>query len=80
MNNNLSKKSNNNSSANSNNFMLGIANKEEPEKEDFLTRDVELINFKAIKRVCHTCCEPEDCLEAMFESKTIKLPYCPRRI
>lgn len=54
--------------------------KEEPEKEDFLTRDVELINFKAIKRVCHTCCEPEDCLEAMFESKTIKLPYCPRRI
>lgn len=52
----------------------------EPVKQDFLAIDVELLNFKAIKRVCHTCCEPEDCLEAIYESGTIKLPYCPRRV
>ena len=54
--------------------------KEETVKEDFLTRDVELVNFRAIKRVCHTCCEPEDCLEALFDNKIVKLPYCPRRV
>ena len=53
--------------------------KEEPVKEDFLSQDIELVNFKAIKRVCHTCCEPEDCQEALFENITVKLPYCPRR-
>lgn len=54
--------------------------KEEPVKEGFLAQDVELINFKAIKRVCHTCCEPADCVEALYESESIRLPYCPRRV
>jgi cysteine synthase len=53
--------------------------KTEPIKEDFITRDVELVNFRAIKRVCHTCCDPSDCVEALFESDIIKLPFCPRR-
>ena len=38
--------------------------KEEPVKDDFLSVDVELLNFSAIKRVCHICCEPENCLES----------------
>lgn len=53
--------------------------REEPVKEDFLTQNVELVNFKAFKRVCQTCCEPEDCVEALYEGETIRLPYCPRR-
>jgi cysteine synthase A len=53
--------------------------KEEPVKEEFLSPDVELLNFRAFKRVCHTCCEPSDCVEALFDDKFIKLPYCPRR-
>jgi cysteine synthase A len=54
--------------------------KEEPVKEDFLTRDVELLYFKAIKRVCHTCCVPSECEEALFDIDAVKLPYCPRRL
>jgi cysteine synthase len=53
--------------------------KEETVKEDFLSRDVELVNFRAFKRVCQTCCEPADCVEALFDNDSIKLPYCPRR-
>lgn len=53
--------------------------KEEPLKDDFLSRNVELVNFRAIKRVCQTCCEPGDCLEGLFDRGIVKLPYCPRR-
>lgn len=53
--------------------------KEETAKEGFLSRDVELVNFRAFKRVCQTCCEPADCVEALFDKDSIKLPYCPRR-
>lgn len=35
--------------------------KKEPVKNDFLTPDVELESFKAFKRVCHTCCDFEEC-------------------
>ena len=54
--------------------------RKEPVKMDFLSRDIELLNFRAFKRVCHTCCEPVDCAEASFESDIVKLPHCPRRI
>lgn len=53
--------------------------REEPVKEDFLSTDVELLSFGAHKRVCHTCCEPETCVEAKFQDETIELPHCPRR-
>lgn len=53
--------------------------KEEPVKEGFLAKDVELVNFKAIKRVCHTCCEPANCEEALYEDTSVRLPFCPRR-
>jgi len=55
--------------------------KKEPVKEDFLAPHVELSHFKAYKRVCHTCCDPSDCAEALFEDPSMKfaLPHCPRR-
>lgn len=53
--------------------------REEPVKEDFLSRDIELLHFRALKRVCHTCCEPADCVENLFADGIVKLPHCPRR-
>lgn len=55
--------------------------KEETVKDDFLSKDVDLKSFKAFKRVCHTCCEPDDCQEALFDDSEYKLslPSCPRR-
>jgi len=55
--------------------------KKEPIKKDFLSPDVELIEYCAFKRVCYTCCDPEECMEAVgrrFDEK-MKLPHCPRR-
>jgi cysteine synthase A len=33
----------------------------EPVRDGYLTPEVELKNFKAFKRVCHTCCDFEEC-------------------
>lgn len=54
----------------------------EPVKDDFLSTNVELIEFRAFKRVCFTCCDPGDCVEATYQDKELesfKLPNCPRR-
>jgi cysteine synthase A len=53
--------------------------REEPVREDFLSPGVELLRFRAFKRVCQTCCDPSDCVEALYDSTFVKLPYCPRR-
>ena len=53
--------------------------RDEPVNDDFLSTDVELIRFNAFKRVCHTCCEPENCLEHLHIEDGIKLPRCIRR-
>jgi cysteine synthase A len=37
--------------------------REEPLKSDYLTPDIELVGFSAIKRVCHTCCDFRNCTE-----------------
>ncbi len=54
---------------------------EEPVKDGFYSPDVNLDYFRAFKRVCQTCCDPTDCVEASYKGKDIefKLPYCPRR-
>lgn len=36
--------------------------RDEPVREGFLSPEVELLEFGAFKRVCRTCCEPEDCV------------------
>jgi len=47
----------------------------------FLSSDVRLVRYRAFKRVCHTCCDPADCVEAeaqdLFADEP--LPPCPRR-
>ncbi len=52
-------------------------------KDDFLSADVELIDFRSFKRVCFTCCDPGDCVEHAYISEDIEdeftLPHCPRR-
>lgn len=55
--------------------------RDEARKEDFMAPDVNLEYFRAFKRVCHTCCDPSDCVEAKYKDplNDIKLPYCPRR-
>ena len=54
--------------------------REEPVKNDFIAPDIELISVKAFKRVCHTCCDPSECVEATFKEKVKEeLPHCPRR-
>lgn len=54
---------------------------EEPVKDGFLSTDVDLVSFRAFKRVCHTCCDPSDCVEAHYHGDDIEfmLPYCARR-
>lgn len=53
----------------------------EPEQEAFLAPEVELLGFRAVKRVCQTCCEPESCGERQLAGCLIdgqKYPACPR--
>jgi cysteine synthase A len=55
--------------------------KEEPVKDLHLSKDVELVNFRSFKRVCHTCCDPENCVEKNFVGDPgVRLPHCARRI
>lgn len=55
--------------------------REEPVQDGFLSSHVELLSFRALKRVCYTCCDPAECAAA--DGKRInpdqKLPHCPRR-
>ena len=54
--------------------------KEEVPNDDHLSRDVELISYRSFKRVCHTCCDPENCVEKDFIGDPgIRLPHCARR-
>lgn len=54
---------------------------EEPVKEGFLSPDIELMSFQSYKRVCVTCCDPEDCIECgtLEYTEEADLPPCPRR-
>jgi cysteine synthase A len=53
----------------------------EPVGDNFISPDVELLGYKAFKRVCHTCCDPKECMESFspIYHEKITLPRCPRR-
>jgi cysteine synthase A len=53
----------------------------EPMKDGFLSPDVQLEEVRAIKRVCYTCCDPDECLHvsAVDIMEEMTLPHCPRR-
>ena len=55
--------------------------KQEQLKEHFYSKDIELISFHAIKRVCITCCDSLDCTGGHDHStlEMEKLPKCIRR-
>jgi cysteine synthase A len=56
--------------------------RDEPVKDGFLTPDVHLVGFRGLKRVCHTCCDPAECvadLPADVIGAEQTLPACPRR-
>jgi cysteine synthase A len=56
---------------------------DEPIKPGFLAPHVELEGFRGFKRVCHTCCDPVECLESLprdFVAAEDALPTCPRRV
>ncbi len=56
--------------------------KKEPVKAGFLAPEVEFLGVRSFKRVCHTCCNPDDCVEAatadLIEAEP--MPHCPRRL
>ncbi|HQL48704.1 MAG TPA: cysteine synthase family protein [Holophaga sp.] len=52
--------------------------REEPVKAGFLSPEVELLDYRAYKRVCQTCCEPDTCAE-LLSGAALPMPACPRR-
>jgi cysteine synthase A len=55
--------------------------RDEPVKDGFLSPAVRLLGFDAYKRVCQTCCEPEDCIRPRPVDKSgVHTPeLCPMR-
>jgi len=55
--------------------------RDEPAKEEHLNAEIKLLGFRVFKRVCHTCCDPAECLETEPRSAQLQeaLPPCPRR-
>lgn len=53
----------------------------EPVKEGFYSSDIELISFRSFKRVCITCCNPDECVETYSPGDIAinELPKCVRR-
>ena len=45
--------------------------KEEPPKPDYLSTNIELLDYSAFKRVCHTCCDFENCTERLANIESI---------
>jgi len=55
---------------------------DEPQRDTHWSPEVRLRGFRAFKRVCHTCCDPQECLEGLpldFIEGESALPHCPRR-
>jgi cysteine synthase A len=51
--------------------------REEPARPGHLSPDVVLHGFTAFKRVCLTCCDPDDCVMADPEKAALDVPPCP---
>jgi cysteine synthase A len=52
--------------------------KTEPVKSDFISKDIKLKSFRALRRSCVMCCNPAEC-EAVYNSDFIneaELPVC----
>lgn len=51
-------------------------------KDNHLAPHIKLTGIRAIKQACHTCCEPQECREAVFREvcKDGSVPPCPIKI
>lgn len=47
----------------------------EPVKEGYLSSDVEMKTFTAMKRVCNTCCDLYNCDQKILNTENVKLNY-----
>jgi len=57
--------------------------REEPTRPGHVSPEIELMGFRGFKRVCHTCCDPLECLQSMpsdLVAAEQALPPCPRRM
>ena len=57
--------------------------RDEPVGDDFITPQVELLGYQAVKRVCHTCCVPEECgqlLDTKLPRHAPDGPLCPKEM
>jgi cysteine synthase A len=56
--------------------------RKEPVKNGFMAPHIKLLGVRAFKRVCYTCCNPQECMEAasIDIAEEGSLPSCPRRI
>ena len=55
----------------------------EPVRTEYLAPGVELIGFRAFKRTCETCCDPEECADGVALSAVPPgepIPNCPMRV
>ncbi len=54
----------------------------EPVRDGFSAPAVELLEFRAFKRVCTTCCQPAECVQVVSPAFTVEcaLPECPLRV
>ena len=55
--------------------------RQEPVKNGFYSPDIELLSFRSFKRVCITCCNPDECIETYSPGDIAinELPKCVRR-
>ena len=55
--------------------------RQERVKDGFLAPDIKLLRVHAFKRVCQTCCNPEECAELIYQGMAQEIPSlsCPLR-
>jgi len=54
---------------------------EEPTKDDYISPDVTLLNYRSFRRDCHTCCDPAQCATTPppgFVADEEPMPACTR--
>jgi len=53
--------------------------RQEPVKKGFLAPDIKLLRVHAFKRVCQTCCNPEECAGLTYpnDARDMPAPNCP---
>ena len=55
----------------------------EPVRDGYASPEIRLLGYRALKRVCHTCCDPAECNESTMgglHEEALSLPPCPRRV